>query len=114
MKTQEDNYKSIGSKITEAREFAKMSQKGLADSIGYESATAISLLESGERKVSIGDLQKMSDIFKRDIKFFLGQEEEKHDLLFALRADKNLTKKDEDQILDFINFVKKQNNGKSR
>lgn len=113
MKTQENNYKSIGLKIKEAREFANMSQKELADKIGYESATAISLLEAGERKVSINDLQKMSDIFKRDIKFFLGQEEKKPDFLFALRADKSLTQKDQDQIINFIDFVKQQNNGKS-
>jgi len=114
MKTQENNYKNIGLKIKEAREFANMSQKELADRIGYESATAISLLESGERKVSISDLQKMSDIFKRDIKFFLGREDEKPDLLFALRADKSLSKNEQDQIQNFIDFVKKQNNGKSK
>jgi len=114
MKTRENNYKSIGLKIKEAREFANMSQKDLADKIGYESATAISLLESGERKVSIGDLQKMSDIFKLDIKFFLGQKEKKPDFLFALRADKSLTQSEQDQILNFIDFVKKQNNARSK
>lgn len=107
MKTQ-DNYKIIGAKIKEAREFAGISQKELADKVGYESATGISLIESGERKVSISDLQKISEIFERDIKFFLGQEE-KPNIAYALRADSSLSKKEQDQIINFIDFVKKQN-----
>lgn len=107
MKTSEDKNKLIGQKIREAREAAEKSQKELSDALGFESATAISLIESGERKAKIEDLEKMSEFLRRDIKFFLGIEE-KADIRFALRADKDLSKKDQDKILSFIEFVKRK------
>ena len=110
MKNPEDKNKFIGSKIREARETAQKSQKDLADAVGFESATAISLIEAGERKVRVEDLEKMSEFLHRDIKFFLGIEE-KQDIRFALRADNNLSKKDQDEILGFIDFVKNKKNG---
>ena len=59
------------------------------------------------------DLDKIANFLHRDIKFFLGLEE-KVDIRFALRADKNLSKKQEEQVLNFIDFVKKskENGGK--
>lgn len=107
MKTTEKTYKVIGLKIKEAREAAGMSQKELADKLGFESATAISLIESGERRISIDYLEKISGILHKDIKFFLGQEE-RIDFEYALRADNELTKKDKDDILRFIDFVRKK------
>jgi len=114
MKNEQDKNKFIGSKIQEARNFAEKSQKDLAEVLGFESATAISLIEAGERKVRAEDLEKIAIFLKRDIKYFLGQflkQEEKPDIRFALRADSNLSKDDEDQILNFIDFVKNKKNG---
>lgn len=113
MKTSEDKNKFIGQKIKEARESAEKSQKELADALGFESATAISLIESGERKSKIEDLEKMAEFLHRDIKFFLGIEE-KADIRFALRADKDLSKKNQDEILRFIDFVKKEKDGRTK
>jgi transcriptional regulator with XRE-family HTH domain len=110
MKMSEDKNKLIGQKIKEAREAAEKSQKELADALGFESATAISLIESGERKAKIEDLVKMADFLHRDVKFFLGMEE-KTDIRFALRADKDLSATDQKQILRFIDFVKKEKDG---
>ncbi len=53
MKIPETKYKFIGNKIKEARESEGLSQMELAKHLGYESATAISLIEAGERKVSV-------------------------------------------------------------
>ena len=107
MKISENKNKLIGQQIREARETAEKSQKELANALGFESTTAISLIEAGERKAKIEDLEKMSEFLHRDIKFFLGIEE-KADIRFALRADKDLSKKDQDKILSFIDFVKKK------
>ena len=73
--------KFIGAKIREAREATKKSQKELADALGFESATAISLIESGERKVRVEDLEKIARFLDRDIKFFIGQENKIVDIL---------------------------------
>ena len=106
MKTLEDMNKFIGSKIKEARETAKKSQKELADILGFESATAISLIESGERKLRAEDLEKIASFLDRDVKFFIGQEDKAVDVRVALRADKDLSEKDREAILRFIEVAK--------
>lgn len=108
MKTTEDMNKFIGSKIREAREAAKKSQKEVADILGFESATAISLIESGGRKVRVEDLEKIARFLDKDIKFFIGQEEKAIDVRVALRADKELNEKDREAILRFIEIAKQK------
>ena len=106
MKTLEDMNKFIGSKIREAREAAKKSQMELANALGFESATAISLIESGERKVRVEDLEKIARFLDKDIKFFIGKEDKAVDVRVALRADKDLSEKDREAILRFIEVAK--------
>lgn len=108
MKNEEDKNKLIGAKIREAREAAKKSQKDLADALGFESATAVSLIESGERKVRAEDLEKTARFLDRDIKFFLGLEDKAVDVRVALRADKDLSEKDREAILRFIELAKQK------
>lgn len=106
MKTSENKNEFIGGKIREAREAAKKSQMELADVLGFESATAISLIESGERKVRVEDLEKIGRFLDKDIKFFIGQEDRAVDVRVALRADKDLNDKDREAILRFIEVAK--------
>lgn len=112
MKNEKEEYQYIGSKIREAREAAGILQLDLAKAIGYESATAISLLEAGKRQVSVIDLGKIAKLLNRDIKFFLGEKENPADIKISLRADKDLTAKDKDTILHFIELAKKKRDGK--
>ncbi|MFH1235566.1 MAG: helix-turn-helix domain-containing protein [Parcubacteria group bacterium] len=106
-----DTY--IGARIREAREVLGLSQEKLAKELGYESGTALSLIESGERKVKASDLIRLGEILHRDVKFFLGSEEKQPNLRFALRADKDLTDKDKEALLRFIDLAKgKKQHGK--
>lgn len=109
----EDLYKLIGERVKSARESAKMSQKELAEKIGFETATALSLIETGDRKISVEVLQKIADILHYDLNYFLGKEEKNSvNIKVALRADKNLTSADKQQILEFVEFIKtKRKNG---
>ncbi len=111
MKTTPLRYKEIGGKIRKARENKKMSQRELADVLGYESSTAISLIEAGERKVSIVDIEKIADALNQNVNYFLGYEEKHTDVRFALRADQHLADEDKDAILRFIELAKKKKNG---
>jgi len=108
MKNQEDKNKFIGAKIREAREAAQKSQKELADVLGFESATAISLIEAGERKMRVEDLAKVGEFLNRDVKFFIGLEDKAIDVRVALRADKDLNDKDREAILRFIELAKQK------
>lgn len=102
----------IGAKIREAREAAAVSQKSLAEAVGFESATAISLIEKGERKVRVEDLEKMASVLHRDIKYFLGDEEKPADVRIALRADKDLTDSDKHALLRFVDLAKARKHGR--
>lgn len=104
----DNKYQFIGKRIREAREASGLSQRDLAEKLGYESATAISYIESGERKVSVVDLEKIAAILHKDIRYFIGQEESQVDVRVALRAEANLDKKDQDAILHFIEIAKQK------
>ena len=65
---------SIGFQIKTAREEAGISQLELAKVLGFESATAISLVESGERKITADNLEKIANTLHLDINYFLGRE----------------------------------------
>ena len=107
MKNKDETYKYIGGKIKEAREAEGMSQKQLAEKTGFESATAISLIESGERKVSIEILEKVAKVLQHDINFFMGDHKlPSTNIRYALRADKKLSGDDQKEIMQFIDFVK--------
>lgn len=107
-----DKNRLIGAKIKEAREATGKSQKDLADALKFESATAISLIEAGERKLKVEDLEKLAEFLHMDIKYFLGQESDHMDVKTALRADKDLTDKDKEAIMRFVDLAKeKKKNG---
>lgn len=108
MMNEENKYEFIGKRIREARDAAGLSQRELAEKLGYESSTAVSYLESGERKVSVVDLEKLSKILDKDIRYFIGQESEQANVRVALRAETGLDKKDQDAILHIIEMAKKR------
>ncbi len=103
---QENRYKIIGQRIKDIREGVGMSQKDLATALAYESPTAISLIEQGQRKVSVEVLEKIAYVLQVNMKDLLGDKEERPDLNFALRASKDLSPEAKSQILNFIEFVK--------
>ena len=107
--------KSIGRRIKAAREERGFSQLDLAKALGFQSATAVSLIESGERGVPSTTLQKLTEVLHRDIGYFLAQEGNSNvDVQVALRADKDLSREDKDAILRFVELAKarKKNHGK--
>lgn len=112
MKNNENRANTMGARIKAAREEASMSQSDLAEALGFQSATAVSLIENGERGVSAALLSRIADVLHRDMAHFLGQEEKPVDIKFALRADKDLSKEDKAAILRFIELAKKKKNAK--
>ena len=101
---------SLGTRIKEARIKAGMSQKDLAERVGFESPTAISLIESDQRGVSVDILRKIGEVLHLDIDYLLSgkKNDEAVNIKYALRADKELGETDEKQILNFIDFIKNQ------
>lgn len=110
MKNMQNQAKTIGGRIKAAREEAGMSQMDFAKLLDFESATAISLIENDERKISVENLAKIASALHRDIRFFIGEEEKRAvDVAVALRADKDLSASDRDAILRFVELAKQKN-----
>ena len=102
-------YIEIGARIKEARENEDLTQTDLARKLNYKSPTAISLIEAGERRVQISDLEQIAKILHRDVSFFI---KGKHattpqpSVQIALRADKQLDQEDVKRVESFIDALK--------
>lgn len=107
MKDEKNKYKLIGARVKEARQKKGLSQKDLAEAVGFDSATSISLIESGERKISIVDLEKAAHTLNEELGYFLGTEPK---VRVSFRAD-GLDEKDTEAIQHIIEMAKKRAHG---
>lgn len=112
MKKEENRANTMGYLIKTAREEVGLSQADFADKLGFQSATAVSLIEKGDRGVSSAMLQQMAVILHKDIKYFLGLTEGALDVKVALRADKDISDDDKKAILHFIELAKRKKDAK--
>lgn len=64
--------KIIGQRIQDVRLENGDSQTGLAHVLGFESPTAVSLIESGDRSLKIRDLIILCQLYQKDYEYFLG------------------------------------------
>lgn len=109
MKSEENKDKLIGSRIKQMREEMGYPQLALAKALGFDSATAISLIESGERKLTAENLEKVADFFHKDISYFLGRDEKaiQLGLTYALRAADDISEADKKIIQSVIDLARK-------
>lgn len=110
-------YYEIGSRIKKAREAEGLTQTELARKLDYKSPTAISLIEAGERRVQISDLEEIAKILHRDVSFFIkGDVAANHQpsVQVALRADKHLDQEDIKRVESFIDALKLSKNQNGR
>ena len=107
MKDEKNKYKLIGARVKEARQKKGLSQKDLADVVGFDSATSISLIEAGERKISIVDLEKTAHTLNEELGYFLDAEPK---VRVSFRAD-GLGEKDTEVIHHIIEMAKKRAHG---
>ncbi|MFQ5493050.1 MAG: helix-turn-helix domain-containing protein [Candidatus Dojkabacteria bacterium] len=77
--------KTLGGRIKLAREEAKISQLQVGVSLGVSDKT-ISGYESGRISPPIDKLQKLADLFKKPITFFLGTDPKDYKISSRLRA----------------------------
>lgn len=79
-------YKQIGQRIKRARENLLLSQEDLARRLGYNSSATISFYESGERKISIADLQRVAAILGLPLQHLIDDESPSEPQIVQLRA----------------------------
>lgn len=100
-------YKAIGQRVKRIREQLRISQEELAERMNYRSAATVSHFESGLRKISIADLQKLSTIFEVPLDTLVSEEKNQGSAalqLFRLRA--KIVKPDtQDVVAEFLAFA---------
>lgn len=64
------NYEDVGNKIRERRNFLKVTQENLANDINV-SASFISDIENGRRKMSLETMIKISIVLKTSLDYFV-------------------------------------------
>lgn len=64
------NYENVGNKIRERRNFLKVTQENLANDINV-SASFISDIENGRRKMSLETMIKISIVLKTSLDYFV-------------------------------------------
>lgn len=100
-------YQQIGDRIRKARQEDGLTQAQLAKKLNYNSATAISLIESGERKVRMDHLKNIAKVLHRPVSYFYeGKIKNAPDVKMALRADKKLNPNDVGKIEEYIDLLK--------
>ncbi len=65
-----DDYKDILARLKSARIESKLTQKDVALKF-KKPQSFISKIESGERRLDVGEIKKFAKIYKKDISFFI-------------------------------------------
>src|SRR5438093_7701399 len=70
----DEDRKELGERLRDAREYLGFSQDQVATFLGI-SRSALSLMETGQRKVEALELKKLAGLYKRTVGYFTGEED---------------------------------------
>lgn len=99
---------ALGANIKREREYRGFSQDEVARYLGI-SRSAVSLIESGDRKLEALELKKLADLFKCSMTEFTGTtytNAESESVKLIARATAELTPEDRDEVLRFAEFLR--------
>ncbi|MFO0591851.1 MAG: helix-turn-helix transcriptional regulator [Polyangiaceae bacterium] len=104
-----DDRKNLGVKLKEAREYLGFSQDEAARGIGL-TRSAISLIESGQRKVDVLELKKFAELYQRSVAELTGEADKGGSVMpetvqHLARAAAKLTETDRGELLRFAEFL---------
>ena len=101
--------KALGERLREAREYLGFSQDQVATFLGV-SRSALSLMETGQRKVDALELKKLAGLYKRPVAFFTGEEAEDvsfgTDVKHLARQVSELSPDDREELGRFADFLR--------
>lgn len=99
----------LGERLREAREYLELSQDEVARALGVPRA-AISLIESGQRKVEALELKKFAQIYQRPESHFTGSGPKKPQLPAEVehlaKKAAELSDRDRAELARFADFLK--------
>ncbi len=105
----ESERAEMARRLKEAREYLELPQDDVARELGVP-RTAISLLESGQRKVEAMELQKLARLYNRPVGYFTGEEQIEAALppqvAHLARAASQLSSRDRDELARFADYLR--------
>jgi transcriptional regulator with XRE-family HTH domain len=105
----DDARKALGERLREAREYLGFSQDQVATFLGV-SRSALSLMETGQRKVDALELKKLAGLYKRLVSYFTGDEAEEisfsTDVKHLARQVSELSPDDREELGRFADFLR--------
>lgn len=105
----ENDRRALGERLREAREYIGFSQDQVAKFLGV-SRSALSLIESGQRKVDALELKKLAGLYKKPVGHFTGDEAEESpfgsDVKHLARKVSELSPDDREELVRFADFLR--------
>jgi transcriptional regulator with XRE-family HTH domain len=105
----DDDRKALGERLRESREYLGFSQDQVATYLGV-SRSALSLMETGQRKVDALELKKLAELYKRPVGFFTGEAAEEvsfgTDVKHLARQVAELSPDDREELGRFADFLR--------
>jgi transcriptional regulator with XRE-family HTH domain len=105
----EIDRQALGARLKSAREYLELSQDEVAKALGLP-RTAISMIETGQRKVDAIELKKLAEIYQQPIGHFTGEQTTStavpESVQHLARAAAKLTDRDREELLRFAEFLK--------
>ena len=105
----DDARKTLGERLREAREYLGFSQDQVATFLGV-SRSALSNMETGQRKVEALELKKLAGLYKRSVSHFTGEEIEdvtfEADVAHLARKASELSADDRAELGRFADFLR--------
>ena len=103
-----DDRKMLGDRLREAREYLGFSQDQVATFLGV-SRSALSLIESGQRKVDALELKMLASLYKHPVAHFTGEEEDAAigaDVRHLARKVSDLSLEDKEELARFADYLR--------
>jgi transcriptional regulator with XRE-family HTH domain len=101
----------LSSRLKEAREYLGLSQDEVAKALDLP-RSAVSLMETGQRKVDAIELKRLAEIYQRPIAYFTGDAGEPavmpETVQHLARTAAKLTDRDREELLQFAQFLQER------
>jgi transcriptional regulator with XRE-family HTH domain len=103
----EETRKEIGSRLKEAREYLGISQEEASNAVNIP-RPAISLIESGQRKLDSVELCAFAKLYQRPVSYFTEEskpETTNEEISVLARNFSSLSEKDKKELIQFAEFL---------
>jgi transcriptional regulator with XRE-family HTH domain len=107
--SEQAEHRVLAGRLRQARETLGLTQADTAEALGISRST-VAELEAAKRKVTGLELRRMARLYRRNVAWLLGEEEDEPDVAdkALYRAASALSTSDKEQVLRFAQFLAAQ------